>query len=66
MGSTKRATRSLWPPSGALEPDVAGNLRTQSQTHSRTFFRETRTTLGRCSSITSEVDRSRTCAADGT
>ncbi|KAI2490967.1 hypothetical protein MHU86_23599 [Fragilaria crotonensis] len=51
---------------GALEPDVAGNPRTQSQTHSRTFSRETRTTLGRCSSITSEVDRSRTCAAGGT
>ncbi|KAI2497430.1 hypothetical protein MHU86_10889 [Fragilaria crotonensis] len=30
------------------------------------LFRETRTTLGRCSSITSEVDRSRTCAAGGT
>ena len=66
MGSTKRATRSSSPPPGALAPDVAGNLRTPSQTHSKTFSRETRTTLGRCSSITSEVDRSRTCAADGT
>ncbi|KAI2491165.1 hypothetical protein MHU86_23392 [Fragilaria crotonensis] len=41
---------------------------TRGRSHKPTAgpFPETRTTLGRCSSITSEVDRSRTCAAGGT